>query len=370
VVDFSRDGRGTLLRPNSYVSKEWTGRHGMQIRVLRGGYAPNKMARLLDSGNPGPQNRHLGSPNANCARGGPGVGEGGNPGQPGENCVEQRNVLIIQSENSTKADADPTGGVLLFAFASTTRIGHIGLMGVANGTATITVLTHDKQKIIIPFEGLGNNSVQQVHIDYAVKNVRVVFRGPGAVTEIGIFAPTTANEAISYRSGQSYLRNVSLFQEYIPYLEFDLSYYLTRKINDQFGAVPGHCLEQTWVRVDVMLSHAESLPVLADLKCGDVWLQCPSAMSSAILNYECTQGLQCLYGPNSAGESFECNCGSSHLFACLTTTVMEPKSLVENCPLIPPRDPTSTTCRRVLDCDYPFQVTCSCVQDGFMECDF
>lgn len=39
------------------------------------------------------------SPNIQCAPSGPGRGRGGQPGMPGENCIEQGNVLVVQESS-------------------------------------------------------------------------------------------------------------------------------------------------------------------------------------------------------------------------------------------------------------------------------
>jgi hypothetical protein len=322
VIDFSVTGAGNILNPNTYVKGNWRGTYGLLVQAIpfEGGYAPNGMARILDSANPGNETRHLGSPNAKCAVGGPGVGSGGVPGEKGENCVPQGNVLIIQESNATVAKDSRGGGILLFSFDSITRIGHIGLMGVANGTASVEIAFDDFRSITIPVEGLGTNSVQQVDIGYAIRTLSVTLSGPGAVTEIGIFTPRTAAEAISYRGDQPYTNNVTLFDEFVPYLEFDLSYYLTRKVNNLFGSAKGGCLSENWAEIDVTLEKVSALPTVAELKCGamngTIWTECPTDFVAKILQYECTPGLECLFESTIVGEYAECNCGSDQQFYC------------------------------------------------------
>jgi hypothetical protein len=279
------------------------------------------MARLLDSANPG-KSSHLGSPNANCPGGGPGIGSGGNPGQPGRNCAAQGNVLVVQESDTNGAKDNPGGGVIIFSFASDTHIGHIGLMSIVGKTANIRVLTFDGKNVIIPVEGRGYNSVQQVHIGHVVKSLRVVLDCPGAVTEIGIFRASNGTEAaISYRSGRSYTHNVSLFAEYSPYFELYLTDLLTAKVGQLFGALQGGCWEGQSIAFDVAIEEVSSLaPVLAELKCdavqNTVWSACPTKMESAILEYDCTPDLKCPFTPSSSGENYECNCGSDRQFYC------------------------------------------------------
>jgi hypothetical protein len=269
VVDFSTDSRDRLLPSGEYVRFQWRAKYGMKIRAIpnHGGFAPNSKARLFNSSQPTGNDFELGSPNAFCDDDGPGWGEGGVPGKLGANCIPQGNVLIIQENNTdlTIPDDNAQGGRLIFSFDSPTRIGHLGLMSMStvNGTAWIEVLTHDGKNLRIDFEGLGENSVQVVHVDHVVKNVELVMRSGGAVTEIGLFTPTAAEEALSSMA-RSYIKSKSPFEEYIPYLEFDLSYYLTRHINDVFGRDEAFCLFGKWVNIDV---HIEAVPVLSNTTC-------------------------------------------------------------------------------------------------------
>jgi hypothetical protein len=272
VVDFSTDSRGRILEAGAWIRFQWRSQYGMKIRALpnEGGVAPNSKARLFNSNAPTANDFELGSPNAFCNPEGPGWGDGGVPGTPGENCIQQGNVLIIQENNTDVSVPDDSvhGGRLVFSFDSPTRVGHLGLMSMSEvpGSNWIDVLTHDGKEIRIDFEGLGENSVQLVYVRHVVKKVELVMRKGGAVTEIGLFTPTTAEEALSAEA-RSYIQSKSPFQEYIPYLEFDLSYYLTRHINNVFGMDVASCLYGKWVNVDVQM---QAVPVLVNRTCDDV----------------------------------------------------------------------------------------------------
>ena len=269
LIDFSFTGSGAVLPANTYVKRQWKGSHGLVIKALltNGGYAPQSRSRILDTAHPTANATNFGSPNANCGRGGPGIGSGGDPTQPGGNCVAQGNVLIIQESDTIDAAVNPNGGVFDFTFLSPTRVVHMGLMGIEEGTATMQVMTDKNQTIDIPIAGLGDNSVEQVHIGYVVQHIQLTLTGPGAVTEIGIFTPLNASEAVFYDPKANFTYNISLFEEYIPYLQFDLSYYLTRRINRLFGSIPGGCLEDTWIQIDVNLEKVKEIPVAHELNC-------------------------------------------------------------------------------------------------------
>lgn len=107
VINFDTSGNGTVLTSDDYISKEWFDIYGVTITAdvtgRRGGFTPEGKARIFDTKNPGTCLKNgdpdLGSPHKKCPGGGPGTGSQGEPGMPGENCVPQNNVLIIQESN-------------------------------------------------------------------------------------------------------------------------------------------------------------------------------------------------------------------------------------------------------------------------------
>ena len=129
----------------------------------------------------------LGSPNQFCNPSGPGVGAGGEPNQPGENCVPQGNVLIIQEEGTVQPDANSEGGTITFDFTpEMDYVYEIGLMSIDTETA-LTVEYQDKsgmkgtKDINVPL--LGPNSVQVVPINLAnVYQIRLTLTCSDAVT--------------------------------------------------------------------------------------------------------------------------------------------------------------------------------------------
>ena len=263
VIDFNTDGKDNTITSNwlqYVVEQEWYTKYGMTIQVeSRGGFnlfsfLSLPKAQIFNSANPPWFTNHLGSPNQLCPGGGAGIGAAGAPGMIGENCVPQGNILIVK-DSQTKVTPN---GDIVFIFASPTRVGHIGIMG-STGAGWLEVQTYDGKNVKIAFTGLGDNGVQIVHVDYDVKRIKVVTSTNGAVTEIGIFTPTTATEALS-PTARSYLKNKNPFAELIPYLEFDLSYYLTRHINEVFGRDNKSCLFNKWVNINVKLDSVKNQP--------------------------------------------------------------------------------------------------------------
>ena len=245
VIDFNTFSNGNSIITNTYVlQQEWRLNHGIQVRVVLrdGGYAPLGRARILDTSNPGSET-HLGSPNMACPGGGPGIGSGGAPNAPGENCDPQGNVLIIQESDSMEARANPGGGVISFDFDSPTYVGYVGLMGIQDGLAFIKVVYDNGNFDEFLLEDLGENAVHAVDIDEeSVIRLRVVLTGTGTVNEIG------------FRDAPI----VTLFEQKIPELTTTLSAALTDKVINEFGSIPGGCLENTTIAIDLTMKEVHA----------------------------------------------------------------------------------------------------------------
>jgi hypothetical protein len=154
------------------------------------------LPRLFDTANPGTQAKgdpDLGAPNEACPEGGPGWGEGGVPGAPGENCQEQGLALIIQEVNNYiyVPDDSGDGGVIIMDFIGQPNgqyVKELGLLDVDYEVSIIVDYDNGNGSIatrIIQVPILGDNSFQVVEIDQAnVKWLKVVFTRSGAVTSI------------------------------------------------------------------------------------------------------------------------------------------------------------------------------------------
>jgi len=186
TVDFDSLPDGTPTASGSYVSDEWLDKYGL-ILSSSGGYLD--IPRLLNTSDPSIE-KDLGSPNKKCTPPGIGSGEGGEPGMPGENCVPQGNVLIIQESNKDFPDDSRDGGVIAFDFSPNAEaIYSVGLMDVGGNGTNITVIFEDKtgspEDTTITVVGLGNNAVQMVPINMkSVSQLRVSLAGSAAVTYI------------------------------------------------------------------------------------------------------------------------------------------------------------------------------------------
>jgi hypothetical protein len=87
----------------------------------------------------------LGAPNEGCPGGGPGVGVGGGPDQPFQNCAPQGNLLIIQNEKEpiSNPNDSASGGCLVFQFSQPMNLINLGIMDIDEpGLANFTVSTN------------------------------------------------------------------------------------------------------------------------------------------------------------------------------------------------------------------------------------
>lgn len=157
-----------------------------------------KSPRLFDTANPGTVEHgdpDLGSPNGKCTGGGAGIGIGGEPGAPGENCSPLGYALIVQEKQEDVSkmiypDDNDAGGIITFRFkARGTYVKDITLLDIDVDGAEIVVgqIKRGKgfRKRKIPVRNLGNNSVQTIRIKKAsVKWIKVKFKEGGAVPSI------------------------------------------------------------------------------------------------------------------------------------------------------------------------------------------
>jgi hypothetical protein len=184
TISFETLPNTTELVHGSFVSAEWVD-WGVTLSASGGS---GSVLRLFDTSDP-VGDTGLGSPNEQCSHPGPGVGQGGKPGELGENCEPQGNVLIIQQDN---ADDDtpvpnPNGGTITFDFTAKVQAVHeIALMDLdLNAITTITVKYGNDQVKTINVTGLGDNAVQTVPINLdQVSELSLELTTSGAVASI------------------------------------------------------------------------------------------------------------------------------------------------------------------------------------------
>jgi hypothetical protein len=145
------------------------------------GFTPDGKARIFDSSNPTGGDPDLGSPNESCDGGGPGVGDGGQKGEEGENCNELGKLLIIQEEQKDDPDdlAWP-GGKFTFRAHGKLEMALIKIAVVDIDEMQVTLDVDKPQK----FKGLGDNAFQELvneNPEVFVTDFDVAMPGSGAV---------------------------------------------------------------------------------------------------------------------------------------------------------------------------------------------
>lgn len=139
---------------------------------------------IFDSSQPTGGDNDLGTPNNDF--GGPGRGNGGAQGQPGENSVAQGNLLIISEDcNQEEPDDSLFGGVFTFTFDKPAPLKSIGLLDFEGG-ASISAKLHDGSTFESgELPNLRNNGFLDFHLDlYDVVELTVTFQSSGAIANI------------------------------------------------------------------------------------------------------------------------------------------------------------------------------------------
>ncbi|MCZ6569294.1 MAG: hypothetical protein O7B23_03915, partial [Deltaproteobacteria bacterium] len=137
---------------------------------------PSNAAVIFDSdctGGCSGEDPDLGSPNKTCPGGGPGKGDGGEFGQPNENCTRREKILIVADDlvDSSPADGfvddpDDNAGPSQLAFDfSAVGPGHVTVISLTimdvelSEAAAIVTLKNGGPDIMIPLPKPGDNGV-------------------------------------------------------------------------------------------------------------------------------------------------------------------------------------------------------------------
>jgi hypothetical protein len=233
-IDFSASSDGTSLQNGKIISDEWK---SFGVTVIAGSYPLFEQEplrpRIFDTGNStciqGTNTQMLGSPNKLCPVAGPGEGEGGAPGQVGENencntigskflellhsniflCIGMCthhvkntidiilvDVLIVQDLKTVGECPVPysNGTGIIFEFDSPVYFQDIGVMNAVGTSASLEVTYADEVMESIPIHAFGNNSLQRVIIGKAnvIRSKLNVVKGVVAVSEIKFCMTCTA----------------------------------------------------------------------------------------------------------------------------------------------------------------------------------
>ncbi|MCP3905820.1 MAG: hypothetical protein GY715_19510, partial [Planctomycetes bacterium] len=183
-IDFETDAAGALLATGQFIDDEWS---ALGVTVSTGDQT-NHPAMIFDSSMPTGYDADLGTPNETFG-GGPGIGSGGEAGQPGANSEALGKVLIItEDKDQNDPDDDAAGGTIIFEFAYPVNIDQVGILDIDEGQAgTVTALDGGGSVIgsVGMANSLGNNSVQTVLLGVnGVRRLEIWFPGSGAVSGI------------------------------------------------------------------------------------------------------------------------------------------------------------------------------------------
>lgn len=227
ILTWEQDADGNPIAVGQVIDDEYQSATGLSVTVQT--VSGNDIAAIFPSHNPPVQGSttidpDLGSPNTTCPGGGPGIGAGGQVGQPGENCLSHNNVLIMPTRDDSDNDGfidgnpddDANGGTISFYFSSEVSIDFTEILDqesqeslTINSYADLdgTNLVDEEQTA-----GLGDNSYENIVIDASgVRRVDFVFMGSGAIASLAFTPeePTAVNlssfNASTAATGQSLL---------------------------------------------------------------------------------------------------------------------------------------------------------------------
>ena len=196
-IDFDTDGAGAGLSKGTVIDNQWA---AFGVTVSTGD--PSHLPMIFDSSMPTGGDPDLGTPNETF--GGPGIGSGGEAGQPGENSTALGNVLIISEDNdSNDPDDNAGGGTITFDFAYPVRVDKVGILDIDEGAGgTVTAFDGAGSTIgsAAMANNLGNNSAQTVLLGVSgVRRLEVFFPGSGAVSEVIFCEPESECSPVQVR---------------------------------------------------------------------------------------------------------------------------------------------------------------------------
>jgi hypothetical protein len=89
------------------------------------------------------QDTDIRSPNEDCRRGGPGIGDGGGPDDTYPNCLKQGNLLIIQNDDYPESHPNDSadGGCITIEFGRGIELINMALLDLEEDNTKITVST-------------------------------------------------------------------------------------------------------------------------------------------------------------------------------------------------------------------------------------
>lgn len=197
ILDWQTDANGNPLLPGQVIDDEFHSATGISITLKAQSDGSN--ARAVFPSHQPPTDFDLGTPNETCPGGGPGIGEGGEVGEPGENCTPQNNILIIPTIGDGDGDGfidgvpddDADGGLAIFLFSEPVTVDYLEIIDQEDGeTADIraySAVSGDPGSLIteVSTMPLGDNSFQQIALAaLGVRRLEVAYKGSGGLASL------------------------------------------------------------------------------------------------------------------------------------------------------------------------------------------
>lgn len=183
LIDFSVTAALANLSAGTLIETQWV-ECGVHLYTND---PVNHPLMIFDSSIPTGSDLDLGSPNNFCIPPGPGVGNGGKPGEPGENCEPLGNLLIISEDGDTgDPDDNAGGGDIIFDFTQPdgATVHWIGIID-AETQQNIVIKYLNESTESIPIPAVGNNGFVNITIDReCVRCLTVEFSGSGGISAI------------------------------------------------------------------------------------------------------------------------------------------------------------------------------------------
>ncbi|MCH8986745.1 lamin tail domain-containing protein, partial [Patescibacteria group bacterium] len=196
TADFETDAEGNAILRGQVIDDEYAS-FGLNISAENNRGSHPDLAIIFDSDAPTGGDIDLGTPNEDFA--GPGVGTGGEQGEPGENAVAQHSILIIAENDNDEnndglvdiPDDEVRGGSIWFVFGEETSVDSLRIIDIEESGAEINLYDLGEVNFeTIGIPNLGDNSAQTVGVNKdGIKKLEVVFSGSGALDDI-CFEPT------------------------------------------------------------------------------------------------------------------------------------------------------------------------------------
>jgi len=193
LMDFDTDPNGYTLVNGQDMSQAYAW-WGIDIEVYEQDGATSGLPIAFDSSNP-LGDPDLGTPNKDF--GGPGHGDGGASGQPGQNDTPLYNLLIL-AENTVDADGDGLvdlpdddayGAWFVFRFPFNTCVETLDLIDIESAEVPAEIYLYESGVLVdtVLAGGLGDNSVEHVIVEVCEVDEMVIHtHGSGAVDNVEI----------------------------------------------------------------------------------------------------------------------------------------------------------------------------------------